>query len=96
MEGHTDTEPLSTEFYFEDYTRYALDFTNWELSTLRAVSAVRFLQEELGMPPERMQAAGWSEYQPRATNRTRAGRTRNRRIDLIVAPSGPRPTDVPR
>ena len=86
VEGHADSRPLSVEMYFEDYDRYALDFTNWELSTLRAVSAARFLQEELRLPAERLQVVGWSEYHPRATNRTAAGRAMNRRIDVIIAP----------
>jgi flagellar motor protein MotB len=94
IEGHADSQPLAVEFYFEDYDRYALDFTNWELSTLRAVSAARFLQEELHLPADRLQVVGWSEYHPRASNRTAAGRARNRRIDLVIAPA-PQPETQP-
>lgn len=75
--GHTDTIPLTklaqTEFA-----------SNWELSVARATTVVRFLQDQCGIAPERLVAAGRGPYQPVATNRTAAGRQRNRRIEIML------------
>lgn len=60
--------------------------TNWELSTARATNVVRFLTEECGIAGERLVAAGFSQYRPAASNRSSAGRRRNRRIELTLAP----------
>jgi chemotaxis protein MotB len=75
--GHTDTIPL---------TKLAQTVfpTNWELSVARATTVVRFLQDECGIAPERLVAAGRGPYQPVATNRTPAGRQRNRRIEIML------------
>lgn len=75
--GHTDTIPL-TKLAQEQYP------TNWELSVARATTVVRFLQDECGISPERLIAAGRGPYQPVATNRTPAGRQKNRRIEIIL------------
>ncbi|MEL6347290.1 MAG: OmpA family protein, partial [Myxococcota bacterium] len=60
--------------------------TNWELSTLRALSVVYFLQEK-GMPADKLIAAGFGEHQPIGDNSTDAGKKVNRRIELIVLPT---------
>jgi chemotaxis protein MotB len=73
VEGHTDTVPIHTE-------RFA---SNWELSTARAVSVVAHLLAR-GLQPERLSAAGYGEFHPRASNASEAGRARNRRIDIVV------------
>ena len=75
--GHTDTIPL-TKLAQTVYP------TNWELSVARATTVVRFLQDECGIAPERLVAAGRGPYQPVATNRTPAGRQRNRRIEIML------------
>mgnify|MGYP000879209293 FL=1 len=74
VEGHTDTLPISTE-------RFP---SNWELSTARATSAIRFLIEEKNMSPERLSAAGYGEHRPVDSNDTIEGRARNRRVDLVI------------
>jgi chemotaxis protein MotB len=75
IEGHTDDTPIRT-------ARYA---SNWELSTARASAVVaRFIQQR--MDPRRLSAAGYSQFHPRATNDTPAGRASNRRVDVVVIP----------
>lgn len=76
VEGHTDNKPISTAM-FED---------NWDLSVKRATSVVRVLQEDFGVEPARMTAAGRSYYVPVATNETAEGRAKNRRTRIVVLP----------
>ena len=71
VDGHTDRVPISTGQFP----------SNWELSTARAISVVRFLQSQ-GIPPERLAASGFGEYQPLDPGETRAAYRRNRRIEL--------------
>ncbi|MFN4130342.1 MAG: OmpA family protein, partial [Paracoccaceae bacterium] len=55
---------------------------NWELSQARALSVVRFMQNALGFPPERLAATGFGEYRPVVEGTTEAVRQQNRRIEL--------------
>jgi hypothetical protein len=48
---------------------------------------VRFLQEKASVPADRLLASGYGEYQPIASNKTAAGRAKNRRIELLLTPS---------
>jgi chemotaxis protein MotB len=73
VDGHTDNVPLSGDGAFAD---------NWELSQARALSVVRFMQDELGFPPDRMAATGFGEYRPVAEDETPEARAQNRRIEL--------------
>jgi chemotaxis protein MotB len=73
VDGHTDDVPLSGEGAFAD---------NWELSQARALSVVRYMQDELGFPPDRMAATGFGEYRPVAVGEDEAARAQNRRIEL--------------
>lgn len=74
VEGHTDDRPIDTE-------RFP---SNWELSTARAASSVRFLQDNApGYDPSRFAAVGYGPNHPRATNETRKGRARNRRVEIL-------------
>lgn len=59
--------------------------SNWELSAARAVAVVQLLQSS-GVDPRRLTAAGSSEFDPVADNRTEATRAQNRRVDIIVLP----------
>lgn len=79
VSGHTDALPISRKLQAEFPT-------NWELSTARATHVVRFLQEEIGIPGERLVAAGQAEFRPVASNRSRRGRSRNRRIEVRLLP----------
>jgi chemotaxis protein MotB len=74
--GHTDNVPVAK-------TLQATFPSNWELSVIRATNVVRFLQE-VGVPPERMLAAGRAEYDPVASNDTPEGRQKNRRIEIML------------
>ncbi len=76
VEGHTDNVPISKDC-FED---------NWDLSTKRATSVVRVLQNQYGVDPSRMVAAGRGEYVPLESNDDRLGRARNRRTKIVVLP----------
>lgn len=80
VSGHTDKTPISE--------RLASQFpTNWELSSARAINVVRFLAEKSAVPPERLVASGYGEHHPIATNKTPAGRARNRRIEILLTPA---------
>lgn len=76
VEGHTDDDPISRT-NIED---------NWDLSTKRATSVVRILQEEYNVDPTRMTAAGRGEYIPVASNETANGRAKNRRTRIVILP----------
>ncbi len=73
VDGHTDNVPLSGGGAFRD---------NWELSQARALSVVRYMQDELGFPPERLAATGFGEWQPVVAGETPEARAQNRRIEL--------------
>lgn len=72
-EGHTDNVPLGGGGRYRD---------NWELSQARALSVVRFLNQSEGIPPDRLAALGYGEYQPIDPADTPEARARNRRIEL--------------
>ena len=76
VEGHTDNVPI----------RNAVLQDNWDLSVKRATSVVRVLQEEFGVEPQRMTAAGRSYYVPLDTNETAEGRAKNRRTRIVILP----------
>jgi chemotaxis protein MotB len=73
VDGHTDTVPLSGQGAFAD---------NWELSQARALSVVRYLIEREGIPPERLAANGFGEFQPLVRGDTAEARAQNRRIEI--------------
>ncbi len=73
VDGHTDNIPVGAGNRYRD---------NWELSQARALSVVRFMSEELGIPPERLAANGFGEFQPINPADTEAARAQNRRIEL--------------
>ncbi len=77
--GHTDNVPIRPGAR----NRFA---SNWELSTARAIAAVRFLCEKAGVDPRRVGAVGYGEFHPVADNSTAEGRAKNRRIALVVLP----------
>jgi len=58
--------------------------TNWELSAARAITVVRYLSEQQGVPGRQLVAAGFARFRPVASNRTQEGRARNRRIEIAV------------
>lgn len=76
VEGHTDNVPIKNPV-LED---------NWDLSVKRATSVVRVLQNDFGIQPQRLVAAGRGEYVPLEANTTAEGRARNRRTRILVLP----------
>jgi chemotaxis protein MotB len=71
VDGHTDRRPISTSQFP----------SNWELSTARAISVVKYLIDQ-GIPANRLVAAGFGEYQPLDARDDEIGFRRNRRIEL--------------
>jgi len=81
IEGHTDNVPISP--------RLRQKFpTNWELSTARATTVVRYLQEKADLDPKLLIAGGFAEYRPVESNDTEEGRAKNRRIEILLIPLG--------
>jgi chemotaxis protein MotB len=73
IDGHTDRVPINN-------SRFA---SNWELSTARAVSVVRFLAKQ-GIPEDRMAATGFSKFHPLDPADTPEAYRRNRRIEIML------------
>ena len=73
VEGHTDSVPIASAVYP----------TNWELSTGRAASVVRSLIRE-GVGRSRLAAAGYADLHPVAPNASEGGRSRNRRVEIVL------------
>ena len=73
VEGHTDDIPIFTPLFP----------SNWELSSARASSVVRLFVDQ-GVAAERLRAVGLASYQPIESNETPEGRSRNRRVSVII------------
>jgi len=80
VEGHTDSVPISGRLK-EKFP------SNWELSAARAANVVHFLQEQVGIPGQRLAVTGYGQYQPIADNDTPQGREENRRIQIVLVPA---------
>ncbi|MFK8044487.1 MAG: OmpA family protein [Crocinitomicaceae bacterium] len=74
VEGHTDADPLKTTTHPKD---------NWELSVLRATSVTKIMIENSDMTPQKILAAGRSEYIPVS----KTDKAKNRRIEIIITPN---------
>ena len=74
VEGHTDNVPIKIDGIVD----------NWDLSVKRATAVVRILENDFGVAPARMTAAGRSYYIPVADNDTAANRAKNRRTRIVV------------
>ncbi|WP_417071074.1 flagellar motor protein MotD [Niveibacterium terrae] len=73
VEGHTDTLPISNQLFA----------SNWELSAVRASAVVRLFVQS-GVAPQRLSAAGYADQRPVSDNRTAEGRSRNRRVAILI------------
>jgi chemotaxis protein MotB len=73
VEGHTDDQPIHTE-------RFP---SNWELSTARAISVMRYLSERRGVPAARMGVAGYADIHPVVPNDSPEHRAANRRVEFV-------------
>ncbi len=78
IEGHTDDVPIHT-------ARFA---SNWDLSAARAIRVVEILMARDAVSPARLSVAGYGEYRPRVSNTTDGGRSRNRRVDIVILNGG--------
>ena len=76
IEEHTDNVPI----------KYSGWKSNWELSTARATSVLHYLIDECGIKPRRLSAIGYGEYRPIDMNDTKEGRSRNRRVEIVIPP----------
>jgi len=74
VEGHTDNTPISSSMFP----------SNWELSTARAATVVRYLTEKCGVDPKRLTAVGFGEYKSIASNKDQQGRAKNRRVEIVL------------
>ena len=74
MEGYTDSQPIHT-------ARFS---SNWELSSARAIAMLEILRDRFQIPADRMSVAGYAENAPVDTNDTEAGRSHNRRVNIVV------------
>lgn len=74
IEGHTDSDPI-TKSKFE---------SNRELSLARAMSVLRFLVEDAGVPDDKCVVAGWGQYRPVAAGKTKDSKAKNRRVEIVV------------
>ncbi len=79
IEGHTDNVQIVSALK----KRFP---TNWELSTARATEVVRYLQEHGNLDPRLLSATGYAEYQPVDSNDTEKGKSKNRRIEIVLLP----------
>lgn len=77
IEGHTDNVPYSGGGQIVD---------NWDLSTKRATAIVNIIRENKGVNPQNLTAAGRGEHAPVASNETPEGKSKNRRIEIILTP----------
>jgi chemotaxis protein MotB len=77
--GDTDNVPLGPD------SAYA---SNWELSTARATTVVRYLQDQCGLDPTRLVAEGRGQWNPVAPNDTPGNRQKNRRIEIMLIDRG--------
>jgi outer membrane protein OmpA-like peptidoglycan-associated protein len=85
IEGHTDSVPIRTPQFP----------SNWELSTARATTIVRYLLTHFQFNPHRLSATGYAEFHPIAPNTTPEGRLQNRRVDMVILSSGEAETEPP-
>lgn len=82
--GYTDNVPVGPRARFKD---------NWELSTMRAISVVKYLESK-GVDPKMLGAAGFSEFRPLVSNDSDEGRSQNRRIEIVLTAADYAPPEV--
>ena len=78
LEGHTDSQPIHDK-RFRD---------NWELSAARALAMLQLLNGPERIARERLAIAGYDDTAPITTNETEEGRSRNRRVDIVILSKG--------
>lgn len=78
VSGHTDNIPVKSKVFD----------SNWELSTARACSVVKYLIDFANIDPKRLVAKGYSAYKPLVPNISKANRAKNRRIEILILRAG--------
>jgi chemotaxis protein MotB len=87
----TAHHPVVVEGYTDDIPIHTLQFpSNWELSTGRATTVLEYLLSQ-GVPGSRLQASGYADHYPVASNATAAGRAKNRRVEIVFERKYPAP-----
>lgn len=76
IEGHTDNVAIKHSGWK----------SNWELSTTRALSVLHYLEDQEKIKPKRLSATGYGEFQPVASNITKSGKQKNRRVEIVILP----------
>ncbi|HEK8830171.1 TPA: OmpA family protein [Clostridioides difficile] len=77
VEGHTDNMSIkNSEFK-----------SNWDLSVMRATNVVQLLIDNAGIAPDKLSAVGYGEFRPIAENSSEEGRSKNRRVDIVLVDS---------
>lgn len=74
VEGHTDNMPINNQ-YFK---------SNWQLSSVRAANVAELLVTEAKLPPDKVSAVGYGEFRPISDNSTAEGRSKNRRVEIVL------------
>ncbi|MFJ7511084.1 flagellar motor protein MotB [Peribacillus simplex] len=76
VSGHTDNIPIKN-YQYE---------SNWDLSVMRSVNFMKLLLENKELDPEMFSAKGHGEFKPVASNGTKKGRAKNRRVEILIVP----------
>ncbi len=77
VSGHTDNVPVGNSMWQ----------SNWDLSTMRAINFMKILLDNTNLDPANFVASGYGEYHPVATNDTKEGRQKNRRVEVLIKPN---------
>jgi chemotaxis protein MotB len=77
IEGYTDSDPI----------KYSGWKSNWELSSARALAVLHYFVDEGAVNPERLSAVAYGEYHPVASNDTKEGKQKNRRVEIVILPA---------
>ncbi len=76
IEGHTDSDPLKrTKNVYK---------SNWELSALRASNVLHYLVDSCRLDPKKLYIAGFGKHQPVASNKSKGGKKKNRRVEIVI------------
>lgn len=76
IEGHTDIDPI----------KYSGWKSNWELSSARALAVLHYFIDSCNVDPKRLSANAYGEYHPVASNETKEGKQKNRRVEIVILP----------
>ena len=74
LEGHTDSVPIHNQRFR----------SNWDLSAARSIAVLEYFESGYGIPPQRFAIAGYADNLPVAGNDSDEGRSKNRRVDIVI------------